>query len=156
MITANKKTPDDKSRAHSFRLWKSDQKTINLCSPCVRVEAELLFITATIIPQQKPFVNTFLKKYSKKLKKTRFSLQHKGFLAVRHYPDIQKQQKGLRQKPPKIYALYFCTNFFAKNRTKWIFTKFPQWCIIKIPNKEADPRQHLFPAQPVGFREISS
>ena len=46
-------------RTHTHKNSFFVEKCIDLCALCGKVEAELLFITAYIIADQKPFVKSF-------------------------------------------------------------------------------------------------
>ncbi len=56
----------------------------------------------------------------------------------------QLSTKNTATNAIKFFTLYFLTKILTKNRTKWIFTNCPGWCIIEFPSKVRGPRPALF------------
>ena len=102
-----------RTRTPKDRPWEN---CIDLCSLCGKVEAELLFITAYIITDEKPFVKSFLTFLKNIFFERFFSLLHKLFYFFLYDKShcVQNTQKTLRQKAQFSNLYAFRRIFYQK------------------------------------------
>ena len=96
-------------------------------APCDEVEAELLFVTAIIIPLEKHFVNSFSEKISKILSKFRFPLLNKGFQGLKfslRHSALYKNTKNHYDKSVKNLPPHFLHKNFGEKSCKMDIYKF--------------------------------
>ena len=124
----------------------------------MRWKRNFSLFTAVIIPQEKPFVNSFPKKISKNLHFLRNPYIKRSFCNFKNHYDksiYAKTPKTTTTNRVKIYHPIFCTKILTKNRAKWIFTNLRKRCIIKFPIRQPIRVGHLSLHSLLVFSEIS-
>ncbi len=118
------------------------------------MEAELHFVTATIIPRKNGFVKYFFEKIIKKSQIRRIPLLRKDFSSylnsLRHL-ELYKSNKNNYDKWAKNLLPIFLHKKNDKKSYKMDIYKIDEVVYNIVPDKDTEPRRLLIPAQLVGF-----